>query len=280
MDILAAALVVGVIGLCLGLVVGLAVLFFSIKSDPRIEQISEILPGANCGGCGFAGCGDLAKAIVEKGAPPSACAACGKEAIKRIGEILGKKLEAQEKKVAVIYCSGTLELAPRAAAYNGINDCRAAANLGGGGKGCRYGCIGLASCARACPFGAIEMRDGLAIVHPEICVGCGKCVEICPRKLIHLVPASAPSHIYCNSLEKPAEKRKHCKAACIGCKKCVKTDPDQFNATGFLVRAVGDHIDDALLEKIKCPTNVLRSVAEHTAGKKSIQEKKSQEAGK
>lgn len=271
-SILVAALAVGCVGLVLGLVVGLVVLFFSVQSDPRIEKISEILPGANCGGCGFAGCCDFARAIVEKGADPTSCAACGQEEVKRIGEILGKVLEAKEKRVAVVYCSGTLDVAPRSASYNGINDCRAAANLGGGGKGCRFGCIGLASCARACPFGAVEMRNGLAVVHPEICTGCGKCVEVCPRKLIHLVPASSRAHIYCNSLEKPTEKRKHCKVACIGCKKCVKAAPEKFNATGFLVRAVEGEIEADLLEKINCPAKVLKSVESHLAEKSSEKE--------
>ena len=278
MNILIAAGVVGIIGLFLGLAVGIVLLFFSVEKDSRIDEILEVLPGANCGGCGFAGCGDLARAIVEKGVDPCCCSACGAEQVKRIGEILGKELKAREKEVAVVYCSGSLSLAPRSAAYNGLNDCRAAANLGGGGKGCRYGCIGLASCARVCPFGAIEMRDGLAIVHPEICTGCGKCMEVCPRKLIRLVPASFKAHIYCNSLDKPVEKRKHCKIACFGCKKCVKADPEKFNSVGSLVRVVDGDIDGELLEKINCPAKVLQSVESHV--EISMTEKAKKEDGK
>ena len=147
------------------------------------------------------------------------------------------------------------------AEYNGLSDCRAAAAYAGGGKGCRFGCVGMGTCARNCPFGAIEIRNGLAIVHPDLCVGCGKCVELCPRKLIHLVPADSKAHIYCNSLEKTVIKRKVCKAGCIGCKKCVKAFPDLFNAAGGLVRAVEpEKLTEADLEKIACPVHVLHLV--------------------
>lgn len=254
---------VGVIGLVLGCIIGLAVLFFSVKSDDRIEKISSLLPGANCGGCGFAGCGDFARAIVEEGADPAGCVACSNTLAQEIGKILGKEVAVKEKKVAVVYCSGDRTLAARCAEYNGLSDCRAAAAYAGGGKGCRYGCVGMGTCARNCPFGAIEIRNGLAVVHPDLCVGCGKCVSLCPRKLIHLVPADSKAHIYCNSLEKAPLKRKVCKAGCIGCKKCERTFPELFNASGGLVRAVAPaELDEEKLKKIACPVHVLHLVAD------------------
>lgn len=252
---------VGVIGLVLGCIIGLAVLFFSVKSDDRIEKISSLLPGANCGGCGFAGCGDFARAIVEEGADPAGCVACSNTLAQEIGKILGKEVAVKEKKVAVVYCSGDRTLAARCAEYNGLSDCRAAAAYAGGGKGCRYGCVGMGTCARNCPFGAIEIRNGLAVVHPDLCVGCGKCVSLCPRKLIHLVPADSKAHIYCNSLEKAPVKRKVCKGGCIGCKKCVRAYPDLFNAAGGLVRVIDPTaLDQEKLDKIACPAGVLHLV--------------------
>ena len=265
-ELISTGLIIGGIGLVLGCVIGLVVLFFSVKSDERIGKITELLPGANCGGCGFAGCGDFARAIVEEGADPASCVACSASLASEIGKVLGKEIAAREKKVAVVYCSGDRSRASRCAEYNGLSDCRAAAAYAGGGKGCRYGCVGMGTCARNCPFGAIEIRNGLAIVHPDLCVGCGKCVSLCPRKLIHLVPASSKAHIYCNSLEKAAVKRKVCKAGCIGCKKCVKAFPGLFNASGGLVRAVEpDKLTKEELEKISCPVHVLHLVEEDFA---------------
>lgn len=262
-ELYAAGLIIGGIGLVLGCVIGLAVLFFSVKSDDRIEKISSLLPGANCGGCGFAGCGDFARAIVEEGADPASCVACSALLASEIGKVLGREITVREKKVAVVYCSGDKSRAVACAEYNGLSDCRAAAAYAGGGKGCRYGCVGMGTCARNCPFGALEIRNGLAVVHPELCTGCGKCVSLCPRKLIHLVPASSKAHIYCNSLEKTSVKRKVCKGACIGCRKCVKAFPDFFNATGGLVRAVEpEKLTREDLEKISCPVHVLHLVEE------------------
>ena len=170
-SVLIAVGVVALIGLILGGLIGFAAKKFAVASDPRIEEVTELLPGANCGGCGYAGCADLAKAVVTKGVNPSLCAVCAAENVAKICAVMGMEAETKEKKVAVVYCSGDHGHAKMIAQYNGLNDCRAAASLHGGGKGCRFGCIGLGSCARSCPFGAIEIRRGLAIVHPEICVG-------------------------------------------------------------------------------------------------------------
>ena len=265
-SVLIAVGVVALIGLILGGLIGFAAKKFAVASDPRIEEVTELLPGANCGGCGYAGCADLAKAVVTKGVNPSLCAVCAAENVAKICAVMGMEAETKEKKVAVVYCSGDHGHAKMIAQYNGLNDCRAAASLHGGGKGCRFGCIGLGSCARSCPFGAIEIRRGLAIVHPEICVGCGKCVEICPRKLIRLVPAASKGHIYCNSLLKGPQKKKFCSIPCIACRKCVKAAPEVFNPQGFLVRATKPElVDEALVKSAGCPTGALQTAEEHLA---------------
>lgn len=266
--LLTALLFAAGLGAILALIIGVAAKAFAIESDPRIETVTGMLPGANCGGCGYAGCADLAKAIVEGRADPSICPVAPPEGAQRIAAYLGITSKEKEKLVAVVRCSGSCAVTVRSP-YNGVGDCRSAALVAGGAKGCDYGCIGLGSCARACPFNAIEMRDGLAVVHPELCVGCGKCVATCPKNLIVLVPASVDVHVYCNSPEKGPLKRKVCKTACIGCRKCVKAadSEEQMTVKGFLVATNYSNppLPD-LVEKAACPTTALRLASKHAAG--------------
>lgn len=266
--ILIAVLFAAGLGILLAAVIGAAARAFAVETDPRIETVTEMLPGANCGGCGYAGCADLAKAIVEGRADPSLCPVAPPEGSQRIAEYLGITAKEKEKVIAVVKCSGSCAVTVRSP-YNGVGDCRSAALVAGGAKGCDFGCIGFASCARACPFDAIEMRDGLAVVHPELCVGCGKCVDTCPKNLIELVPAAVDVHVYCNSPEKGALKRKVCKTACIACRKCVKAadSEDQMTVNGFLVKTNYSNppISD-LVEKAACPTTALRLATKHAAG--------------
>jgi len=236
--------------------------------DERVEIVTEMLPGANCGACGYAGCADFAKAVVSGGASPDQCPVSSPDDIRKIAEYLGIKTGGKEKKVALVRCSGNIKNSVRSL-YNGVNDCRSAVLVAGGAKGCEYGCLGFGTCADACPFDAIEIRDGLAVIHPELCVGCGKCVSVCPRNLIILVPASAQVHVYCNSPEKGAAKRKVCKTACIGCRKCVKAsgEEDYMEADGFLVRVnYKNPPPPELLEAAQCPTTALRDARKHAAG--------------
>jgi len=153
-----------------------------------------------------------------------------------------------------------MEKASAAVNYNGVMDCKSAALVADGFKGCAYGCLGFASCARACPFDAIEMVDGLAVVHSDLCVGCGKCVATCPRNLIKLVPETAKTHVYCSSPEKGPAKRKVCKVSCIGCRKCVKAaEEGQMEMDGFL--AVVNYENPPSLDAVetaKCPTGAFR----------------------
>jgi electron transport complex protein RnfB len=248
-----------IVGLALGLVIGIVVKLFGQESDPRLEEVEGLLPGANCGACGFAGCGDFARALVGGDVDPGLCPSSNPDAVSQICGLLGVTAGERNPKVAVVRCGGDAAKAMRAALYNGVNDCKDAMLVAGGAKGCQYGCLGLGTCARACPFGAIEMTDqGLAVVHPDICTGCGKCVGACPRHIIELVPSDAPLHVLCNSPDKGAAKRKVCDVACIACRKCVKAAGDgQMTMDGFLARVNYEDPPSAEICGV-CPTHCLQ----------------------
>jgi electron transport complex protein RnfB len=253
--ILVNALWIGLIGLVCGVSLALAARFMAVHEDPKIGEVEESLPGANCGGCGYAGCADYAKAIVTAGAPITLCAPGGQGTIDVLGDLMGVKAEAAERKVAIVLCGGDSEMAPRGAQYNGIADCRAAHNTGGGDKLCVYGCLGYGSCANVCPVDAIEITDKhLAVVHPDLCIGCGKCVEVCPRNIIKLVPESRHIHVLCSNRDKGPQVKKVCKVGCIGCTVCTKLAEDNaIVMEGFL--AVVDYSKPLENEVVapKCP---------------------------
>ena len=261
-----ALLLMGITGTLLGVIIALFARFFKTETDSRIELVQELLPGANCGGCGKAGCADFAKSVVAGENPPSRCPVSSAEQVNAIALALGISASAGVQKRAIVRCGGDLLQTVNRVNYNGISDCNAASLVAGGPKGCLHGCLGLGSCANVCPFGAIEMVNNLALVHRELCVGCGRCVEVCPRHVISLVPADAEVHVYCNSPDKGAAKRKQCKVACIGCGKCVRTAPELFRLTGTLASAnyeAEEFPGQEMVEKVKCPTGALLTAAEH-----------------
>jgi len=234
---LTAIIALAALGLLASFGLSIAARVFAVKTDPRTERIEEELPGANCGACGLPGCGELAKRIAEGKADIDACPVGGEDTARRIAEIMGVDFSGgSDRKVALVLCAGDNTQALKKYHYNGIYDCGAADILFGGDKACSYGCLGLGTCARACPFEAIEMLPrGIAWVDPEKCTGCGKCVEACPKGIIRLVPIERKVHILCSSHDKGGEARKKCKVACIGCRKCVKEAPEgAINMEDFL----------------------------------------------
>ena len=187
--IIAAAVVVGLVGIILGFFLGVSGEKFKVEVDPREEAIGEVLPGNNCGGCGYAGCSGLAAAIAKGEAPVNGCPVGGAPVAAKIGEIMGVEAEEGARQVAFVKCAGTCEKAKSDYEYTGIEDCAAMAFVPGGGpKSCNYGCMGYGSCVKACPFDAIHVVDGIAVVDKDKCKACGKCIVACPKNLIELVP--------------------------------------------------------------------------------------------
>ena len=221
--ILTAAFVIGLTGLCIGLLLGIAGKKFAVEVDEVEAKVRELLPGNNCGGCGYAGCDGLAKAIAAGEAPVGACPVGGPEAAAKIGEIMGVAAGDTEKQVAFVKCAGTCEKAKAKYKYFGNEDCVSAVSVPGGGpKACEFGCTGFGSCTKVCDFDAIHVINGIAVVDKEKCVACGKCIATCPKSLIELVPYSAGIKVNCNSKSFGKPVKEVCSTGCIGCKLCTR----------------------------------------------------------
>lgn len=226
-QILSAILIIGGMGIVFGILLGVASNIFAVKNDERIPEILEILPGANCGGCGFAGCGAYAAALCAGEAEPGACPAGGASAASRISEILGVKFEEKEKMTAVVLCNGTCENTAQKYIFDGPADCHSAAKLGGGEKMCSYGCLGLGSCVSVCKFDAISVENGVASVDYEKCKACGACVSECPKSIIKILPNKKQYAVTCKSVKKGKLTRQDCSVGCIGCGICAKKCPQE-----------------------------------------------------
>ena len=223
MNVLSALLLLGVLGGVFGLVLAVASKVFEVHADPRVTQIAGILPGANCGGCGFAGCNACATNIVAGNAPVNACPVCAGDQVSRIAAIMGVEVTTAERRVASVRCAGG-ERAAKKFRYVGIQDCLAALKVGGNGPlDCGFGCLGFGNCVRACPFGAMYInKNGVAQVNRELCTNCLKCAEVCPRDLIVSVPYASDILVRCNNKDKGAVAKNYCTVSCIGCKLCEK----------------------------------------------------------
>ncbi len=201
---------------------------FKVEEDPRIDLVQEVLPGANCGGCGFAGCRALAEACCKADTLDGLlCPVGGQETMKKVGDILGLAPAASDPMVAVVRCNGTCEARPRTSRYDGTQSCRVVNALYVGETGCAFGCLGCGDCVKACQFGAINInpQTGLPEVDEEKCTSCGACVKACPRHIIELRkkgPKSRRIWVDCVNKDKGAVARKNCLKACIGCGKCQK----------------------------------------------------------
>ncbi len=217
----------GGLGLILGLGLAIASKLLAVESDPNIELVRDLLPGANCGGCGFPGCDGFAKAVCAGETQVSKCVALSSDKLNEISSLLGVDAQAAEKMVARVLCQGDSQNCVSQFKYSGISDCRAAAMLAGGPSACAFGCVGLLTCAKVCPFGAITLSSkGIATVNEDICSGCGQCAEACPKNGIVIMPKKNNVYICCRTTEKGKAVAAICKTGCISCSLCTKKCPE------------------------------------------------------
>ncbi len=221
-NILSATLSLSGLGLFLGVLLAVCAKVFEVHVDPRVTEITEALPGANCGGCGFSGCAAYANAVVGGGAPITACTVAEQSAIDQIAGIMGMESAAAVKQVARVMCAGSTQQALNKYFYDGAHDCVSASRLGGGPKQCTYGCLGYGTCKAVCMFDAIEISDGIAYINEDKCTGCGRCAEMCPKHVIQIMPRSCKVYVACNNMDKGGVVKNMCNVGCIGCKICEK----------------------------------------------------------
>ena len=257
--ILTAAAVVSIVGIFVGLFLGVAGIKFKVEVDEKEEAVLNALPGNNCGGCGFAGCSGLAAAIAKGEAAVNACPVGGDAVGNKIAEIMGVSSQSSVKKVAYVHCKGDCEKANQDYDYYGVKDCRMLSFVPNGGpKSCNSGCLGFGTCVQVCPFDAIKVVNGVAVVDKEKCKACGKCIEVCPKHLISLIPYEAKQVVACSSTDKGPVTMKACSVGCIGCGICVKACPKEaIKVENF--HAIIDHekcVGCGLCEQ-KCPKNAI-----------------------
>lgn len=262
-SILISILWLGGLGLIFGAVLAYAAKKFEVPVDPKIQQIKELLPGANCGACGYAGCDDLARAINSGEAKASVCSAMSGDKLAEISKLTGVDSGDSQKKKAVVMCSGVGDFSKRKFKYHGIENCREAMIVMQGDKVCEFGCMGYGTCVKACPSNAIKIdpKSGQVKVDESKCTGCGICEKACPKKIIKLIPQDQNVQVLCKSIRKGKESKEICSVSCIGCGLCEKQC--KFDAIKMV-----DNLPVIDFEKCtncgacteKCPTKAIRKI--------------------
>lgn len=257
--IITATIIVAVVGLFIGVFLGVAAIKFHVEVDPREEEVLAALPGNNCGGCGFPGCSGLACAIAKGEAPVNGCPVGGAPVAEKIAEIMGVEAGESRRMVAFVMCKGDCDKTRVDYEYTGTKDCRMMAFVPGGGpKSCDFGCTGYGDCVSVCEFDAIHIVNGVALVDKDACTACNKCVEVCPKNLIELVPYTANRLVACHSTAKGPDVMKACDVGCIGCQLCKKNCPsDAITVENFLAKIDYDKCKDCGICKEKCPKNTI-----------------------
>ena len=254
--ILIATILLSVLGILGAVLLVAASKFLAVTEDEKVEQLQAVLPGANCGGCGYAGCSAYAKAIAE-GAPVNQCTVGGQAVAEKLAAIMGGEAGAATSYKAIVACKGTG--GQTRFDYQGIPSCRACNTLFNGQMACPYGCLGFGDCAAVCPTGAISVVDGTAHVDTEKCVGCGLCKQACPKSVIFLYPDAYQNPVVmCSSHQTGVDTRKECKSGCIGCGKCQRACPAQaITVRNFVARIDYDKCIGCQKCVDECPVHVI-----------------------
>ncbi len=250
-------------GLLSGVLLTAASKIFEVKVDERIEKISEVLPQANCGACGFAGCGDYANAIITKNAPANLCKPGGQNVMGKIVKITGASVTDQEivPETAVIHCSGDCRATGIKYIFTGIKTCSSVKRFYSGNSTCSFGCLGFGDCVESCEFNAISIIDQIAHIDPDKCFSCGKCTEVCPNKLISIKPKSNSTIVRCSSKDNGKVTKQNCKNGCIGCKMCEKICPEgAITVTDFHASIDYTKCKDCGKCVEKCPVKVIERI--------------------
>lgn len=257
-SLLYAVISLGGLGLLLGFGLAVASKKFAVTIDPKIEQVLDVLPGANCGGCGYPGCSGFAEAVVGGRVLVTDCKPGGPEIAEKIAGILGVEVGEVAPEVASVHCQGGLKEAKEKCRYEGLESCAAAELIARGSKGCHYGCLGLSDCVRGCPYEALIMgMNGLPVVLEEKCTACGLCVDACPRGIMQLIPKNARVYLGCVSQDRAKAVKGVCTVGCIGCKLCStpKVTPSGAIKMDGNLPVIDYAVEDDLENAVhKCPT--------------------------
>ena len=255
-------LLLGCMGLIFGGILGFASIIFKVERDPKIDEVRACLPGANCGGCGYAGCDALAEAIAKGDAPVNGCPVGGSVVAEKIGKVMGVEAASSDRMTAYVMCNGNCDAAKNKFEYYGVDDCDFEAGVNGGHKACSFGCVGDGNCVKACDFDAIHIVNGVAVVDKEKCVSCGACIKACPKHLIELVPYKMKVRVACSSHDMPKAAKDNCANACIGCKMCERNCKfDAVHVTDFLAKVDYSKCKNCGLCTQKCPTKAISKSA-------------------
>jgi RnfABCDGE-type electron transport complex B subunit len=254
-----------VLALFMSYVLGWANKAFHVAVDPRVAEVLAALPGANCGGCGYIGCSEYAEAVVLSSEAPDKCPVGGASCAEKVARILGITLEQKLPYRPVVHCGADYDQRLQRHGYVGERTC-AAANMINGVQGCTYGCLGFGDCQAACPFDAIHVVNGLAVVDYEKCTGCGKCAKVCPRNIVHMVPFKREKMVVvaCSNKDFGKDVKAVCKVGCLGCKACSRNS-DLFTVENNIPRIDYDKYDPDRMEAVeialeKCPTKRITRV--------------------
>lgn len=260
MSIILAGIFMAILGVSLAFLLAIASKKLYVYEDPRIEQVEEMLPHANCGACGKPGCRPFAEATVAGKIDPGGCPVNSAEMTKAIADYLGVEVVHREKQVARLACAGGAHVAHTRASYKGLKSCRAAGLVAGGGKGCTWGCLGLGDCESVCNFGAIHMNDfGLPVVDEDKCTACNDCVKVCPKELFSIHPVSHQLWVACKNKDVGDESETDCEVTCTACGRCAADAPEGL-ITIQANLAMIDYSKNQLASKVaieRCPTGAI-----------------------